>query len=325
MPGRDFITEAILSIEDFNNVDSKLMEEINANEEYRRIFEEYKEISELACECVPEPSRNGVTLHDAVMTRVRKGDTAPRYVGTSGKFRFPIATAASLAIILVVAAVATITTKTQGNMESMNFSAKDTAFEETDHATSPIINNAEFLPAPKAVTEIVTEQAATAELKSASGDAASVTADDTAAANDRNGSVMKKAEEYKNTVMGYYADEEAEAETESVEEAPVYSKVARNDQIDEIQLHGSEEYSDDTVFSESTVEYDIDSEITLRLESANKYPIPEENKITLEDIEAYGKGNFIAWFDSIQKEPNFTELYSKKQFIRFCTELWKTE
>ena len=40
---RDLITEQILSIEDFNNVDAGLMRIIESDDEYRRIFEEYKE------------------------------------------------------------------------------------------------------------------------------------------------------------------------------------------------------------------------------------------------------------------------------------------
>jgi len=115
----DLVREQILSIEDFDNIDPGLMEKINGNAEYRRLFEECRELSLLIAESAPAPVKDGVTLHDAVMNRVKDGDIAPRYINTS-KFRFPFATVASLVVV-----VATVLIVKNGNIIK-----KDAAVEQ---------------------------------------------------------------------------------------------------------------------------------------------------------------------------------------------------
>lgn len=147
MADKDLITEQILSIEDFDNVDAELMRMIESDNEYRRIFEEYKEISALTSECVPEPAKNGVSLHDAVMGRVRSGDTAPRYLftNTGRRFMFPVATAASLVIVLAAAVTATVMTKT------VNKNAADEQIADNGYVSeySQKSRAEMFAPAPK--------------------------------------------------------------------------------------------------------------------------------------------------------------------------------
>ena len=156
MANKDLITEQILSIEDFNNVDAGLMRIIESNDEYRRIFEEYKEISKLTSECIPEPVKNGVSLHEAVMNRVKSGDTTPRYTqGSTGrKFMFPMATAASLAIVLVAAITATVVTKTRDSRDISD--AIDNSMYYSQE--SERLPDATFLPKQEASEDIPEEE-----------------------------------------------------------------------------------------------------------------------------------------------------------------------
>ena len=133
MENTDFIRESILAIEDFDNVSHSLMEKINGNEEYRRLFEEYRELSALISESAPSPEKDGVTLHDAVMKRIKDGDTAPRYINTS-KFKFPVATVASIAVMAAVVIImknGAFKNKTPDSAYNNMKSAADVSVEET--------------------------------------------------------------------------------------------------------------------------------------------------------------------------------------------------
>ena len=68
-----------------------------------------------------------------------------------------------------------------------------------------------------------------------------------------------------------------------------------------------------------------DDDIASRLAIAESRGISDEVRITEEDVEAYGRDNFVAWFDSIAEEENFTVLYGKKQFIKYCNDIWAKE
>ncbi len=335
MENRDFVIERILSIEDFGNVDGKFMETIMADDEYRRIFEEYKEISELASECVPEPKKDGITLHDAVMKRVNDGDIAPRYINTGfGKHRFPFATAACLMIILAVVVVAGITSRSRDNREvymmndavSMESSSENSGFNmaPSDVKFAPKIDAA-VLDSGYADEEAVVED--NAYVGMAMGASLSSEEAETEAAEEETG--------------GFRKAERAEAETE---EAPMYAAVVPSteyckeidgdsaveslDVVLESTVNANAgitstsettaEFKKAESFDKATVEVDIDAEVAYRLEIAGTYDISEEDIITSEDIEAYGKENFIVWFDSIDGKSDFKELYGKKQFIRFC-------
>lgn len=93
----------ILSLEDFDSVDEGLMTEINKSEELCRLFEEMKALSALVGGSAPSPTKDGVTLHDAVMKRIEVGDTSPRYIY---KRKYPIATAACLLVCMAVVLIA---------------------------------------------------------------------------------------------------------------------------------------------------------------------------------------------------------------------------
>ncbi len=99
----DELKSEILSLEDFDSVDEGLMTEINKSEELCRLFEEMKALSALVGSSAPSPTKDGVTLHDAVMKRIECGDTAPRYIY---KRKYPIATAACLLVCMAVVLIA---------------------------------------------------------------------------------------------------------------------------------------------------------------------------------------------------------------------------
>lgn len=335
MENRDFVIERILSIEDFGNVDGKFMETIMADDEYRRIFEEYKEISELASECVPEPKKDGITLHDAVMKRVNDGDIAPRYINTGfGKRSFPFATVACLMIILAVVVVAGITSRSRDNREV--YMMNDAVSMQSS------VENGEFNMAPSNVK--LAPRIDTAVLDAGYADEEAVAEDNAYVDTARGASLSSKeaeTEAAEEETGGFRKGESADGETE---EAPIYvALVPSTEYCKDIDVDSAEESSDVTSesivnenaditsmsepcaefkkaesFDKATVEVDIDAEIAYRLEIVGTYDIPEEDIITLEDIEAYGKESFIVWFDSIEGKPDFKELYGKKQFIRFC-------
>lgn len=287
MENKEFIIESILSIEDFNDVDPEFMSVINSNAEYRRIFDEYKEISDLASKCVPAPKKNGVSLHDAVMTRVKNGDTAPRYLNTSSsgrKFMFPVATAASFVIVLAVAIIASNTIRMNNN----NASGSSQEFVAYDDSLSQIqtIPNGTLMPAHGGT------------------------------AND------------KKSAAPYCAPEEArmEAETEDYDYAAFDDEIqcevtAASENAAVLKKHSyAKDVSTDSISIEIT-----DDDIASRLAIAESRGVSDEDRITEEDVEAYGRENFVAWFDSIADAENFTELYGKKQFIRYCSDIWAKE
>ena len=97
----DIVKQQILEIEDFENVDTALMEKIQQSEEYRILFEEIKNLSATIGNIAPSPEKDGESLHSAVMKRVKEGDIAPRYINTQS-FRFPFATVACLCVVVAV-------------------------------------------------------------------------------------------------------------------------------------------------------------------------------------------------------------------------------
>lgn len=321
MDNKDFVIEAILSIEDFDNVDEKLMETINSNSEYRRIFEEYKEISALTSECVPKAEKGGVTLHDAVMDRVRNGDTAPKYINTAAdrRFRFPVATVASLAIVLVAAVIASNASKlNRGYDAAENFMSYDSNSIEDSGSILSKTKGEEFKYAPTRKESISASEAVADE-------------DDYGfvaySANDeKEEAVTEKYIEVTDNYSNYsIIPETGIVVSDDVQNVRTQPAAGNADTaINDSAVTGGEKKKSE-LQNESESETDIDAEIASRLEFANKHSISEESIITVEDIEAYGKESFIAWFDSIADSEKFTELYSKKQFIRYCTELWATE
>ena len=315
MENKDFIVEQILSIEDFNNVDSNLLKIISENDEYRKIFEEYKELSTLVAECALEPVKDGVTLCDAVMARVQKGDIAPRYINTN-KFRFPVATVASLIAVVAVVLVSRI---------GLPFNKADNAIEDSAIFESQntggvnYANNASFNVAVtddgKSEIAILSDsydcevndeeapETVASYFKSASENGAvsksdaGLTTQNVAAETDD--SIMYKpynAKDYSvsagggveilNGKSGQIAEEEVE--TESIKERLV-------------------------------ADSSVGDEILERLEYAKRSGVQEERLIGIEQITELGEQNFIDWFDSIKDRADFAEIYSYSAFCEFCS------
>lgn len=126
----DFIKEKILQIEDFDKVDEELINEINSNPEYLRIFGEYKSLAELLHSSLPTPTKNKISLSESVVQRVKDGDTAPKYINSPG-FRFPFATVACLLIVCVVLLTAKFAPeKYNKNYDAQNYMTAESYSEE---------------------------------------------------------------------------------------------------------------------------------------------------------------------------------------------------
>ncbi len=126
MERTDFIKEKIIQIEDYDKIDEELKNEINSNPEYLHIFDEYKSLSELLRNSLPTPVKNKISLSDSVIQRVRDGDTAPKYINSTG-FRFPFATAACLLIVCAVL----LTARFMPEKHSRNYDAQNNMAAES--------------------------------------------------------------------------------------------------------------------------------------------------------------------------------------------------
>lgn len=305
MENKDFVIEQILSIEDFDNVDEKLAKIIADNDEYRRIFEEYKELSKLISESVPEPGKDGVSLYDAVMGRVRSGDTAPKYINTS-KFRFPIATVACLVLIAVTAFVAV---NSNGiNRNNMRDQETNGAFVQENVKSAPmeIMDTSFGILATDDMCYADEEDEAEAE-HSASGNAENVFRDTKVALYS-----APLSEEF-STVE--YSENDTEAEEKTSDGGFKYSAIAsQNAMYDNAVTQDS--VTESSVEEETIKEADL-AEIYSRMEYA-KERVPAENLITLEKITELGQDKYILWFDSIVISPDFAELYSVESFTQYC-------
>ena len=303
MTERDFIIEQILSIEDFSDVDEKLMSEILSDEEYRRIFEDCKEISELTRECVPEPVKDGLTLRQAVTERVRNGQTAPRYVNTSsGKFRFPFATAACVVVVMAVMFVASnngrnkmydSTAYNGAGKESMRFAAEE--------ESAPILKDAKFMAMAPGTAENYSKDDA---------DGIAVVSENETADEETGAGGVFKAETPAVTPKG-------------AANTYMYSS---GEYIPEMRVDVSESILADSVQEEcesenKAADISVSAEVISRVMFANKHSIPEEKRITYADIEKYGEDNFIAWFDGIKDSPDFLSLYGIDEFAEYCEAL----
>ena len=299
MENKDFIIEQILSIEDFDNVDEKLAKIIADNDEYRRIFEEYKELSKLIAESAPVPEKDGVSLHNAVMDRVRSGDTAPKYINTS-KFRFPIATVACLVLIAVTAFVAV---NSNGiNRNNMRDAETNGVFisENEKSAPSEIMDTSFGILATDDMYYADEEDAEEAELEAEN---MRVTTYSTSVAQENSApeavSIKAKAEESTGDGKFKYS-----------------AGASQNVVFDDAVLQDS--LTESAIEEEASQEPDL-TEIYSRMEYA-KERVPAENLITSEKITELGQDKYILWFDSIVASPDFAELYSMESFIRYCEE-----
>lgn len=281
MENKDFVVEQILSIEDFDNVDSNLLKIISENDEYRKIFDEYKELSALASECMPEPVKDGVTLCDAVMTRVQKGDIAPRYINTN-KFRFPVATVASL--IAVVAVVLVLRTGLPFN-KAENAVEDSVIYESENFDGANYVNNASF--------DVVVTDDGKSDVEILS---------DLYDCEANYEEVPKTARDVQAVLENGNISEESEAQVNG-------SVVYKSYSLAESVLSDS---------ADVVITGNISDEVAERLEYAKLHGVPTEQLISSEQIVVLGEQNFIEWFDSIKDRADFTEVYSYSVFLDYC-------
>ena len=109
----------------------------NGYEDPRKVEDgEDRALSELLREANGEmPTKDGLSLRDAVMRRVRNGDVQPRYLPTRS-FRFPVATAACLVLCLVAAFAAKNGLLTRFGAKSADSAAPET-YQLTTNTEEP--------------------------------------------------------------------------------------------------------------------------------------------------------------------------------------------
>lgn len=281
MENRDFVVEQILSIEDFDNVDSNLLNIISENDEYRKIFDEYKELSALASECMPEPVKDGVTLCDAVMARVQKGDIAPRYINTN-RFRFPVATVAGL---IAVVAVVLVSRNVLPFSKVENVAEDSAVYESENFDGANYVNNASF--------DVVVTDDGKSDVEILS---------DLYDCEAKDEEVPKTARDVQAVLENGNVSEESEAQVNG-------SVVYKSYSLAESVLSDS---------ADVAITVNISDEVAERLEYAKLHGVPTEQLISAEQIAELGEQNFINWFDSIKDRADFTEVYSYSVFLDYC-------
>ena len=304
MESKDFVIEQILSIENFECVPEKLTAEINSNEEYRRIFEEYKELSSLVSESAPIPEKDGVTLHDAVMNRIKDGDIAPRYNNTN-TFRFPIATVASLALIVAAALIIGKGGSLSGRLEADNFAPMaETEMKDVSDTEFVYLENTRFSVlgggASKKSDDGISIAAASEESLEAPAEAY---AEPDSATN----GVVERGTEITEGVTTY------SVVTDSVSEEKIMFKSAGTPKAEAEASPAMEEATEEA--EEEAVTFD--SEITSRMKYASTV-VPAERLITEEQILSLGRDHYIEWFDSIKNRSDFADIYSCEAFKAYC-------
>ncbi|MBR5307207.1 MAG: hypothetical protein IKU43_00420 [Clostridia bacterium] len=295
MESKDFVIEQILSIENFECVPEKLMAEINSNEEYRRIFEEYKELSSLVSESAPIPEKDGVTLHDAVMNRIKDGDIAPRYISAGG-FRFPVATVASLAVIVVAALIIGKGGIPGGRLDADNFapmekaemrSVNDEEFAYVENTSFSVFGGALSKQSDDGVGIAVISEEAPAETEAAFD-----------------------GEEITEGVVNY------SVVTDSVSEEKITFKSSGMKKA-EAEASPAFEESASEECEEEAESASIESQIELKMAYASAL-VPEQGLITKEQILELGAERYIEWFDGIMARADFVDAYSYEAFKAYC-------
>ncbi len=308
MSNAESIKQQILEIEDFKNVDAELMREIESNDEYRMLFQQCRSLSETIGSMAPSPEKDGITLHDALMKRVKEGDIAPRYIKTNS-FRFPFATVACLCVVVAVVLVSK-----SGFLQSK---MSDSAAPEEMNLQSD----------REMVYDGVTYFAGVAENGNSNEDA-KYTVVDESAMQDSALSDYEAEEEY------VVADDAAEGQTE-----PAYEGAAASKEKVVGQPEMESESLSDSVTAEESAEmkkaverakaesasggdsgiaqYHVSQEVQIRLREA-ELMTGKADIITAYDIIDLGEENFVSFFDSISKKDNFSELYTLKNFKIYC-------
>ncbi len=349
----DLIKEKILSLEDFQNVDSELMQIISQNEEYQRLFSEYKEISLLAKESAPAPQKNGVSLHNAVMNRVKNGDVAPKYINTS-KFRFPFATVASVFVVVVVvwlmkSGVLPQNNKNLSDISDINITSQKSTSqtEQFDESQSESgnnnckteSNNAYFATFTaeneKAVAFDTADTAETAEESESETEnsVAAYTAKQNQAADSANGSAKKQTlNESQTTQNGTQNSDLTELPREQTSSAQTATGGGAKAEVRKAAKNDSEQPNENTRNTEDCQNSEIlqnnveesHPQVFNNAEIPNLILLAEQlgatEKIDSQLISSLGEQKFVEWFQTISQSPNFKELYTEENFKNYCEE-----
>lgn len=342
MENNDLIKEKILSLEDFQNVDSELMQIISQNEEYQRLFLEYKEISRLAKESAPTPQKNGVSLRQAVMNRVKNGDVAPKYINTS-KFRFPFATAASLCVVIAVVLLMKNGYLPQNSKDLSNINVTSQKSTSQTESVADNSNNAYFAPNNSSQTE--SEETETGEqtdtfsvqthISNPTDDSGEIFGksqtpqtfmvyDDSNVSNGSNNSESAKLQDSMEISKESEKSEKEQSNSELKSTAPASkSSAAGGGSAPNVRSHNAE--SDTLSITESAgqnvensaANQDSQNEEVQKLISLAK-ELGATEVINSQLISALGEQKFVEWFQSISQSPNFNELYTSENFKKYC-------
>ena len=283
------IIEEILSIEDFENVNEELMEKINENEEYRKLFDELKTVSDLVKSSAPVPEKDGISLHDAVLGRVKNGDSLPKYINV--RRSYPIATAASL--LVVCALVLFAKSGIAGKFANKSF---DAASNESAHEVQDFEYFADTYTAAEGGdtgSNNLQSKETVMFSKKKSENGINIVSFDGKAVDD---SLFDTADEYR------YSDNSVNdiAETE-------FFGFAEETQIEAEETPGGENLANDT----------LSREVALAISRALELGA-DENAIRYEDILLLGEELYLEWFETICESPDFVNLYNYENFRLFC-------
>lgn len=334
MENNDLIKERILSLEDFQNVDSELMQIISQNEEYQRLFQEYKEISRLAKESAPLPQKNGISLHQAVMNRVKNGDIAPKYINTQ-KFRFPFATVASLCVVIAVVWLAKngVFPQNNKNLSDINITSQKTVLQTESVAddqkiTEKSLNNAYF--APKNSSQTPNESATeTAEISSDTTALPAAVSEEsnTFSVNPHTSSQNTNYGENSNnshTPQTFQAFDNSNEYNNSTEpqnpqksESPKTQNSPEIAEKEQLKLKSIPPTSNSSSVGGGSTSKSADNDEVQKIISLAK-ELGASEVIDSQLISTLGKQKFVEWFQSISQSQNFKELYTSENFKKYC-------
>lgn len=320
MENNDFVIERILSVEDFENVDEDLMKLIDGNDEYRRIFEEYREISRLTKECVPEPEKDGVSLCKAVMDRVSKGDVAPRYLNVKG-FRFPFTAAACIIVVfaaLVVMRNGNFGRKFDNGANESSFDAEykaDTAEDGISDMQFGVMRTSECPETEFGYVE--NEEVCDGDAANGSGGGFAMYSYSAETDDVTDDAAYEESADCKNGFFSAAPSDDGNAALEIAEEVIsdgtedkfLRKEDASADGVSGVQSVIAEDELRDSSLCEAVLEC---------MRYAEKCGVPTERLFGADVILVYGEDLYIEWFDSIKDKDNFYELYCIEEFSAYC-------
>lgn len=319
---REKIIEEILSVENYDCVDPELMEKINSSDEYRKLFEDAKKLSYMARESVPSPVKAGVSLHDALVSRIREGDTAPRYINVSK--RYPFATAACLLIVFAIVLVARSGIGNKFANKSFDSAVEnEAAVEDFEFVT------ADLYSAQKDFAETETAfdgKVMLSKNKNSSSSGGSARAEENGVSNKYAVDTSIGNGEVYNTNSALFDDAEApESDTEYRENVhfdsssdvkvtmPSYGMGGASLNAAIVEKQESEDLKTQKLQETSS----LSQKVVQALERVGKLGA-DVNAIGEKEILALGEALYLEWLSSILDSESFASLYTLEGFEEYC-------